>query len=217
MKIILYLLILLSFCFQTIAQDKIERFSLNFGLNHPVIGYPSHYKHKYIVNPEMEVLINFPVFKSSKLYFGAGLQYGEYNKLEDVSYLAWVEELGLWPYENTYHWNLSFTDLYLPVKLETPLKNYFFDSYLLGVDYGWFLKYNLSEHQMPDVSHLKINRHFLDWNFGLKKDVLKNKTLTVSGSSIIGFRTYLTDENSWQKNYFFYKLQININLKKYCA
>ena len=127
--------------------------------------------------------------------------------------MTWIEGLGWRPYQNTNHWKLNFTDLCIPVKLETPIKNFFLNSYLLGIDFGWFLKYNLSEHQMRDVSDIKINRYFFDWNFGLNKDVLKCKILTISASSIIGFRTYLTDENSWQKNYFFYKLKININLK----
>ncbi len=213
MKSFFFLAMLLIFNFLSDAQEKIERFSLNFGLDHPVISYPTHYKHKYIVNPEFEVLVNFQVFKNSNLSSGIGLQYGEYYKLEDESYLVWVKGLGWLPYQNTNHWKLSFTDLYIPVNLEIPIKNFFLNSYLLGADFGWFLKYNLSEHQIHDVSHIKINRYFLDWNFGLNKDALKCKGLTISGSSIIGFRTYLTDKNSWQNNYFFYKLKITIHLK----
>ncbi len=86
MKSFIFLAILLIFNFLSYAHEKIERFILNFVLYHTFIIYTTHYKHKYIINTEFEILVNFQIFNKYNLSFGIVLQYVEYYKLEDEIY-----------------------------------------------------------------------------------------------------------------------------------
>jgi hypothetical protein len=213
MKNLVFLTILLIFNFKITAQDKKEWITFNFGLTHPIFTYPAYYEHKYTLNPEIEMLLNFPVFETIKLSTGCGLQFGEYNSREEVSKLLPDNEGDLYPWEYTYDWKLSFTSLYIPIMIEIPINNSFLNSFIAAIDIGKLIKYDLSEKHIRDVSYEKINRYYLDWNFGLKKDILQSKLQTVSLSPYIGFRTYLTKNNSWQKNHFFYGVKLSYSIK----
>jgi hypothetical protein len=85
------------------------------------------------------------------------------------------------------------------------------DSFVAGADFGWIWKYDLSEHATPDVSLIKINRYFMDFSFGLQKQLYQIKKLSFGLSPFVGYRGYLSNNNEWQKGYFFYQLKFNIN------
>ena len=144
MKSILYLLILLSFNFKAIAHEK---FSVNIGITHPVLYVPNT-MYKLTIDPEIGLLMNFRFFKVNTISTGFGMQYGEHTRIKEVSKLVMVDNVGLRPWKYTYHWNLNFLSIKIPVFITVPLNNSFLDSYVGGISFGWFWKYNLTENNI---------------------------------------------------------------------
>lgn len=192
------------------GQEKFERFTINFGLTHPVYK-DSNPVEKFTIVPEVEFLLNLQLYKTFQLSTGIGIESGKHRVVEEVAYLVWVnDELGWWPYEGTKYWNLNFFSIKVPVYISVPLNNYFLDSFTFGYGVGWLLSYELTEEAMPNTSHIKINRSFLDLSFGVKKKLFQFNKVSLSCTPDIGYRAYLTDHNDWQKKCFFGALKVNI-------
>ena len=210
MKYLFCFIALLMFNYSINGQEKSERFTINFGLTHPVYK-DSNPVEKFTIVPEVEFLLNLPLYKTTILSTGIGIESGKHIVAEPVAYLMWVKDTGWRPYENTYYWNLDFLSLKVPVYVSAPFNNSFFDSFTFGSGLGWLLNYKLTEESMPNTSHIKINRSFLDLSFGVKKKLFQFNKVSLSCTPDIGYRAYLTDRNDWQKKCFFGKLKLNIN------
>lgn len=193
------------------GQENFERFTVNFGVMLPIYGSPNTIG-EFTIIPEIDFLLNIPFYKTIKLSTGIGIESGKHIVLEDVAYLVWVnDEIGYMPYEGTNYWNLDFLSMKVPVYISVPLNNFFLDSYVCGVGVGWLLNYKLTEESLPNTSHIKINRTFLDLSFGVKKRLFQFNKLSLGFSPVIGYRTYLSDRNEWQKKFFFGELKFNVN------
>lgn len=193
------------------GQEKFERFTINFGGTIQVFKSPNGMDRPIIV-PQAEFLLNLPVSKTSQLLTGINIESGKHVILEDEAYLIYVnDKIGWVPYEGRNYWNLNFLTLKVPVYFSGSLNDFFLDAYTFGVGAGWLSMYKLTEEQMPDTSHEKINRSFLDFSFGVQKDLLHFNTTSLGLTPAIGYRVYLTDHNDWQKKFFFGQLKFNVN------
>jgi len=211
MKYLFCFIAFLMFNYSMNGQEKFERFTINFGLTLPTYKAPNTIDELTIV-PEVELLLNLPLFKTIKLSTGIGIESGKHIVVEHVAYLVWVnDEIGWSPYENTYYWNLDFLSMKVPVYISVPFNNSFLDSFTFGSGLGWLLSYKLTEEQIPNTSSIKINRSFLDLSFGVKKKLFQFNNVSLSCNPDFGYRAYLTDYNDWQKKYFFGELKLNIN------
>lgn len=210
MKNLLILSILLFFTFKVNAQEKFEKFTVNLGLTHP-IHYVPNYMYKFTIDTEIELLMNFRIFENSILSAGLGLQSCEHIRIEEVSHLVWVDGIGLLPYEFTNYWNLKFLSAKVPVYIAFPFKNSFLESYIAGFSLGRYWNINLSEKSTPNPPQIKIDRNYLDFNFGVKKNLYQTDKLSINLSPYLGYLIYLTDYNDWQKNYIFFQIKFNIN------
>ena len=211
MKYLFCIISLLMFNYSIRGQEKFERFTINLGLTHPVYK-DSNPVEKFTIVPEVEFLLNLPLYKTIKLSTGIGIESGKHNVVEEVAYLIWVnDQIGWRPYEGTNYWNLDFLSMKVPVCVSVPFNNSFLDSFTFGSGLGWLLSYQLTEHQTPNTSHIKINRSFLDLSFGVKKKLFQFNHVSLSCTPDIGYRAYLTDYNDWQKKCYFGDLKLNIN------
>lgn len=199
------------FNFSMNGQEKFERFTINFGLTHPVYK-DSNPVEKFTIVPEVEFLLNLPLYKTFQLSTGIGIESGKHIVVEDVAKLVWRNDVKeWWPYRGRNYWNLEFLSMKVPVYISVPLNNSFLDSFTFGYGLGWLLSYELIEEAMPNTSHIKINRSFLDLSFGVKKKLLQFNKVSLSCNPDIGYRAYLTDRNDWQKKCFLGELKINVN------
>lgn len=220
MKYLFCFIALLMFNHSITGQEKFERFTINFGLTLPVqivsnsvnTVLPAGPVYELTVVPEVEFLLNLPLYKATILSTGIGIESGKHIIREEVAYLVWVnDEIGWRPYEGTNYWNLDFFSMKVPVYVSVPFNNSFLDSFTFGSGLGWLLSYKLTEEQRPNTSSIKINRSFLDLSFGVKKKLFQFNQISLSCTPDIGYRTYLTDRNDWQKKCFFGELKLNIN------
>ncbi len=211
MKYLFCFISLLMFNFSMNGQEKFERFTINFGLTHPVYK-DSNPVEKFTIVPEVEFLLNLPLYKTFQLSTGIGIESGKHIVVEDVAKLVWRNDVKeWWPYRGRNYWNLEFLSMKVPVYISVPLNNSFLDSFTFGYGLGWLLSYELIEEAMPNTSHIKINRSFLDLSFGVKKKLLQFNKVSLSCNPDIGYRAYLTDRNDWQKKCFLGELKINVN------
>ncbi|MFA5328715.1 MAG: hypothetical protein WC384_13060 [Prolixibacteraceae bacterium] len=211
MKYLFCFIALLMFNYSMNGQEKFDRFTINFGLTHSVYK-DSKSVEKFTFVPEVEFLFNLPLYKTIQLSTGIGIESGKHMATEDVAYLGWVnDEIGWRPYRGRNYWNLDFVSMKVPVYLSVPINNSFIDAFTFGSGLGWLLSYKLTEHQIPNTSSIKINRSFLDLSLGVKKKLFQINQVSLSCTPDIGYRTYLTDRNDWQKKCFFGELKLNIN------
>lgn len=193
------------------AQDKFHRISINVALSHPVLKKNYFPDYRYRLDKEIEVLLNFKIYKSSVLSGGIGLEYAEHFRIEEINKLIWVEGSGYLPTEYTHNWNLNYKSIQFPVYFETPINNFILDFFVLSTKIGWIWNYDLSEHAVPDVSHIKINRHYVDLSCGVGETFLQFENVSLGLVPIIGSRIYLGNNNNWQNSYFFYQIRFNVN------
>ncbi|MDP3442811.1 MAG: hypothetical protein Q8T08_08130 [Ignavibacteria bacterium] len=211
MKYLFCLIFLLMFNYSICGQEKFERFTINFGLTLPVYNAPNTVD-EFTIVPEIELLLNLPLFKTTILSTGIGIESGKHIVVEDYSHLGWVnDEIGWRPYKGRHYWNLDFLNIKMPVYVSVPLNNSFLDSFTFGSGLGWLLSYKLTEGQIPNTSSIKINRSFLDLSLGVKKKLFQFNQVSLSCTPGIGFRTYLTHRNDWQNKCFLGELKFNIN------
>jgi len=215
MKSFYCLITFLLFSIINCAQESNEKITINFGISHPILNGRTYASLKYKVDPEIEVLYNFRISNNTKLSTGVGIQYGNHYRIEEVSKLVMVDGIGLRPWEYTYHWKLNSLSIKAPIFITIPFNNSYIDYFSTGVSLGRFWNYNLTEQNIPNTSHIKINRSYMDFSFGVMKNLSQSEKTSIYLSPILGFRTYFTDLNNWQKNYVFYQLKFNINLKTY--
>lgn len=199
---------LLMFSFSMSGQEKFERFTINFGGMLPVYKSPNTIRELTIV-PDAEFLLNLPLNTTIQLSTGIGIESGKHIVLEDVARLIWVND-GWRPYEGRNYWNLDFFSLKVPVYISMPFDNSFLDSYTFGVGFGYLLNYKLTEESLPNTSHIKINRSFLDISFGVKKQLFQFHKVSLGLSPDIGYRAYLSDHNDWQKKCFLIEMKLNM-------
>lgn len=211
MKYLFCFIAFLMFNFSMNGQAKFERFTINVGLTLPV--YDSSFSgHELTIVPEVEFLLNLPLYKTFQLSTGIGIESGKHIAVEDEAKLIWRNDVKeWWPYRGTNYWNLDFFSIKVPLYISVPLNNSFLDSYTFGYGLGWLLSYELTEEAMPNTSHIKINRSFFDLSFGVKKKLFQFNKVSLSCTPDIGYRAYLTDHNDWQKKCFFGALKVNIN------
>jgi len=211
MKYLFCFIALLMFNYSICGQEKFERFTINFGLTLPVYYTPNTLREFPIV-PEVELLVNLPLYETVLFSTGIGIESGRHFVAENVAKLVWVnDKIGWVPYRRINYWNLNFLSMKVPVYLSVPLSNSFLDSYAFGTSLGWLLNYKLTAEGTPNTSHIKINRSFLDLSFGVKKKLFQFNKVSLSCTPDIGYRVYLTYLNDWQKNCFFGELKLNID------
>lgn len=208
-----YLLIftLLTICTFINAQEKFERYTINLELTHPIINSDT-YDEYYFLNPEIEVLTNFRIADSTKISTGIGLQFGQQHRVQEVNKIVTVDSNSI-PWNYTYHWILSLLSVKVPIHINVPLNNSFLDFCVGGVSFGWFWKYNLSENNVTSNSDIKIDRSFLNFSFGIGKELSHSDNMSIAFSPILGYQTRFSHLNDWQKNYIFYQFKLSINLK----
>lgn len=210
-KILVPLLLLMSYSNYNWGQEKFERFTVNFGLSVPFYNSSSSLDLTPAV-PEIEFLYNIPLYNIIQLSTGIGLESGKHIVVEDVSKLVWVESLKDYrPWSYTYYWNLDFSSMKVPFYLTLPLNNSFIDSFTLGYGFGWLLSYKLTEETTPATYWVKINRSFFDFSLGVKKKLFQINKVSVSCNPGIGYRDYITDRNNWQQKCFLGELKFNVN------
>lgn len=212
-KIAAFLLLLMSYSNYNWGQEKFERFTVNFGLTLPVYNSSFAYTvHELALVPEVEFLLNLPLYKTIQLSTGIGIESGKHIVVEDVAYLVWRNDVKeWWPYRGTNYWNLDFVSMKVPVYVTVPLKNSFIDAFTFGGSLGCLLSYKLTEESMPNTSGMKINRSFRDLSFGVTKRLFRFNNVSLGCTPGIGYRKYLTDRNDWQKRCFLGELKFNIN------
>ncbi len=208
--LILFLIVLLISDVIIHAQEKFEKFTVNLGLTHPVHYVPNNI-YTFTIDPEIELLMNFRIFSITTLSAGFGMQYGDHVRIKEVNKLVMVDDIGLRPWKYTYHWNLNFLSIKVPAFIRVPLSNSFLDSYVGGISFGWFWKYNLTERNIPNTSNVKINRSYLDFSLGVRKNLCQADNLSISLSPFLGYLIYFSDNNDWQKNYIFSRIKFNFN------
>ena len=211
MKYLFCFIALSMFSYSISGQEKFERFTINFGFTLPVYKAPNTLSELTVV-PEVDFLLNLPLYKTIQLSAGIGIESGKHIVVEDVAHLLWVnDKIGWRPVEYRNNWNLNFLSMKVPVYVSVPFNNSFLDSFTFGSGLGWLLSYKLTEEATPNTSSIKINRSFLDLSFGVKKKLFQFNKLSLSCTPDIGYRAYLTDRNDWQKKCYFGKLKLNIN------
>jgi len=126
MKCLFCFIALLMFNYSMNGQEKIDRFTINFGLTLPV--YNSSFSgHELTLVPEVEFLLNLPLYKTIQLSAGIGIESGKHKVVEHVAYLAWRNDVKeWWPYRGVNYWNLDFFSMKVPVYVSVPLNNFFF-------------------------------------------------------------------------------------------
>lgn len=193
------------------GQEKFERFTINFGLTLPVYSAPNSVR-EFTIVPEVEFLLNLPLYKTIHLSTGIGIESGKHKVVEDVAKLVWRNDVKeWWPWSYRYYWNLDIVSMKVPVYVSVPFNNSFIDSFTFGSGLGWLLSYKLTEEGTPNTSSIKINRSFLDLSLGVKKKLAQFNQVSLGCSPGIGYRTYLSDRNDWQKKCFLGELKLNIN------
>lgn len=211
MKYLFCFIALLMFNYSISGQEKFERFTINLGLTLPVYKAPNTVD-EFTIVPEVEFLFNLPLYKTIQLSTGIGIESGKHIVVEDVEKLVWRNDVKeWWPWSYRYYWNLNFVSMKVPLYLSVPLNNFFIDSFTFGSGLGWLLSYKLTEEGTPNTSYMKINRSFFDLSFGVKKKLFHFNKVSLSCTPDIGYRTYLTDRNDWQKKCFLGELKLNIN------
>lgn len=211
MKYLFCFIALLMFNYSMNGQEKFDRYTINFGLTHPVYK-DSNPVEKFTIVPEVEFLLNLPLYKTIQLSTGIGIESGKHMVAEEVAYLVWRNDVKeWWPYEGTNYWSLDFLSIEVPLYISVPFNNSFLDAFTFGYGLGWLLSYQLTEEQRPNTSNVKINRSFLDLSFGVKKRLFQFNQVSLSCTPDIGYRAYLTDHNDWQKKCFFGELKLNID------
>lgn len=210
-KIAVFFLFFISFLNFNWAQEKFERFTINVGITLPVYK-DSNPVEKITIVPEVEFLLNLPIYKTIQLSTGIGIESGKHIVVEDVEKLVWRNDVKeWWPWSYRYYWNLDFLSIKVPIYVSVPINNFFIDSFTFGSGLGWLLSYKLTEEGIPNTSHIKINRSFLDLSFGVKKKLLQYNKVSLSCTPGIGYRAYLSDYIDWQKKCFIGELKLNIN------
>ena len=192
------------------AQEKFERYTINLGLMLPVYGAPNT-PWEYTLVPEGEFLVNLPLGKTTKLSTGIGIESGKHIIVEDEARLTYVEPYGWVPYEGRNFWDLEFISMKVPVYFSVPFNNSFLDAITLGSGLGWLVTYDLTEDQILNTSHIKINRSYLDLSFGVKKKLFQFNKLSLSLNPQIGYRAYLNNYNNWQKKCFLAEVKLNVS------
>lgn len=191
------------------GNEKFKQITINFGGILPVYKSPNTIRELTIV-PDAEFLLNLPLNTTIQLSTGIGIESGKHIVLEDVARLIWVNDA--WkPYEVRYYWNLDFLSMKVPIYVSMPFYNSFLNSYTFGVGFGYLLNYKLTEESLPNTSHIKINRSFLDLSFGVKKQLFQFNKVSLGLSPEIGYRAYLSDHNNWLKKCFFGELKFNVS------
>ena len=192
------------------GQEKFDRFTIDFGLTLPVYSAPNSVR-EFTIVPNVEFLLNLPLYKTIRLSTGIGIESGKHIVVEEVAKLVWRNDVKeWWPYRGTNYWNLDFVSMKVPVYVSAFLNNSFIDAFTFGSGLGWLLNYKLTEDALPNTSHIKINRSFLDLSFGVKKKLFQFNKVSLSCNPGIGYRTYLSDYNDWQKKCYFGELKLNI-------
>lgn len=190
------------------AQEKFEKFTVSAGLTLPVPIITSNYYS--LLDCEIGFLMNFKIFGNKILSTGLGLQYGEHVTQEEVGWLTMVNGKPN-VYKGIGYWNLDFISTEIPVIFTVPFKKAFFDSYLVGFSFGQYWNTNLTRTNIPDNLQIKINKTYMDFNLGVKKNLFVSKKLTINLSPTLGYLFYLSDFNDWQKNYIFSQIKFNFN------
>jgi hypothetical protein len=193
------------------AQEKFERYTINVGFTLPVYN-SSVTLHELTLVPEAEFLVNLPLDKTLRLSTGIGIESGKHIVVEDVAKLVWRNDVKIWwPWEYRYYWNLDFLSMKVPVYLSVPISKSFIDALAFGCGFGWILNYKLTAEGIPNTSGIEINRSFLDFSIGVKKNLFQFKNVSLGCTPGIGYRTYLTRNNNWQNKCFLGEIEFNIN------
>jgi len=211
MKRFLLISIFLFYIIKINAQDRFERLSVNFGLTHPILN-SNDYNENYIIDPEIEVLMNFRILNKTTLSTGFGMHYREHTRAKEVNEIVMVDSI-LRPWNFKYQWKLNFISIKLPVFITIPVNNSFLDSYVGGISLGWICKYDITKNTKPIESDIKLNRYYIDFSFGVRKELSQSDKLSVAISPILGYQTYFSEHNKWQKDCIFYQLKLIINFK----
>ena len=143
------------------AQETFQRISVDFSSSHPILKQNYFPDYRYYLDKEIEVLLNFKAGKSAILSTGIGVQQGEHFRLEKITYL-WLDDTHWRPTDITNNWKFQFKSILIPVNLKILINNSFLDYFILNNNIGWIFDYDLSEHSIPDVSHVEINKTFWD-------------------------------------------------------
>lgn len=216
MKRALLLIVFIMFSvkqFKGLAQDHTEKITIDFGISQPFLKKQENESLNYKVDYEIEVLYNFRISNSIKLSTGVGIQSENHYKTQEVGKVVMVDGDGLSPWKYTYHWKLNSLSIKAPIFITIPFNTSYINYFSTGVSLGRFWKYNLTEQGIINPPHIKINRFYMDYSFGVMKKLAQDEKISIYISPMLGFRTYFTDFNNWQKNYVFCQLKLNINFK----
>ena len=188
------------------AEKEISKaITINFGISYPFHGAVFD----LLINPKLEVLLYNRKFENSIMSIGLGFQYGNHIWIEEYAYLADVNGEP-WPTRGAYSWHLNFYSLSMPVYFTIPLSNVFFETIVPGFSLGRNFRNNLSEKLIHDVEDERLNKTYLNLNIGIKKNLYKNMVSIIPS---LGRMNYLTENNTWQKGYFFSELTLQVKLQ----
>ncbi|MBN2821366.1 MAG: hypothetical protein JXP36_20510 [Bacteroidales bacterium] len=193
------------------AQETFQRISVDFSLSHPIQKKNYFPDYRYYLDQKIEVLLNFKAGKSAVLSTGLGVQQGEHYRLEEITYL-WIDDTHWRPTDITNNWKFQFKSILIPVNLKILISNSFLDYFIVNNNIGRIFDYDISEHSIPDVSHVEINKTFWDLSFGIGKKIFQSKNFSFDLMPILGSRFYLTKNNEWQTRYFYYQIKLSVNL-----
>ncbi len=214
MKYLHCIIITILFYYTVNAQEDISRIAVNFGFTYPVLTKHANESINIKVDNEIEALYNFKISNNSKLSTGVGFQYGIHHKTQEAEKVMMVDGVGSLPWKYTYYWKLTSLSIKVPMILTVPFKNSYIDFFSTGVSVGRVLNYNLTERNIINPTQIEINRIYMDYSFGVMKYLGQDEKVSIGLSPTLGFRTYFTDFNDWQKNYVFASLNLFFYFKK---
>lgn len=135
-KIAVFFLLFSSISDYNLGQEKFERFIINVGTTLPVYNSSANW-HEFTLVPEVEFLLNLPLYKTIQLSTGIGIESGKHIAIEDVEKLVWRDDVKeWWPWSYRYYWNLDFVSMKVPLYVSVSLDKFFIDSFTFGGSLG---------------------------------------------------------------------------------
>jgi hypothetical protein len=183
------------------AQKNTGRFSLNVGATGAyMISIDDDWKSLYI-HPNVDALIHYQLSEKARFSTGLSLQRSEYDQRKESERP-----------KNPDDWHFTYYSLGVPLLINTPVKELFFETFKAGVTINRMLDYELDYNNghEPVPPETELNRWFIDFHLGLQKDIYSFNKIVIGVTPSFGYRTFVGDNNDWQKGHWLFKLSINL-------
>lgn len=184
------------------AQENSGRFSLNLGATGAYIkSIDDDWKSLYI-HPDIDALVHCQLLEKAKFSYGLSFQRSEYFQRKKAGRP-----------KNPDDWHFTYFSLGVPFIINTPIEELFFETFKAGVTISRILDYDLDYNNSyePVPPGTELNRWFMDFHMGVQKDIYSFKKFVIGVTPSLGYRTFVGDNNDWQKGHWLFKLSLNLN------